>query len=465
MSTTDQTTDRARFTAAEFRRRISELVAEARRHDSELTPSSKVEIGHRNYPRWSAHRPTFVDEVFDDHDDLRDFAEPKDRVELLDRYGIRDHGAILHLYLSNNRFGDTELVNTIVVWLGTDTEPPALLDVPGSKTIRLDTRPEPEPKVIHYMTGSSTVACGEPVSPVWNADDRSWSLDGLNLGDMSVDISEVTCSKCRPGLADDLVDDIELDAAGASELVADVTEVFELGDDEDDTDELRARTDFENPGTNDPRPERRADNRGLRERELVSEGSTTMTTTDHHHHGRPARSIMKSITDIEPGEIVLVESERRPVFHKVERRSTPAGDGPATLLVFDDGSILTRPSSTILFVVSECAAGEHELDDTADETDRCVVCGSLVCPDTGTSVDYDPSTDRYWHRDDSTCFLHQRTRAELVIGAGAEIVIPVELARELVAAVSDTRAERVFYRSGRLVSAARELAEWIESGR
>ena len=58
----------------------------------------------------------------------------------------------------------------------------------------------------------------------------------------------------------------------------------------------------------------------------------------------------------------------------------------------------------------------HVVDPRADESDRCIYCDELVCPDTGKTVVYmdDPRLKKvpedageYWHLDGSTCFLHQ----------------------------------------------------------
>lgn len=53
----------------------------------------------------------------------------------------------------------------------------------------------------------------------------------------------------------------------------------------------------------------------------------------------------------------------------------------------------------------------HQHRPYTEDGDVCVECGELFCPDTLTTVDYDSDTDRYWHRDGSTCFLHRRANA------------------------------------------------------
>jgi hypothetical protein len=47
----------------------------------------------------------------------------------------------------------------------------------------------------------------------------------------------------------------------------------------------------------------------------------------------------------------------------------------------------------------------------AEDSDVCVECDELFCPDTLTTVDYDPQSGQYWHRDGTTCFIHQVSHA------------------------------------------------------
>jgi len=122
------TTTTPTFTAAEFRRRISKLVASS----VDGGRGFRVEIGVRTNPVVVDHHPTH-DEVWLDDDDLKEFITPKSKVAWLDQEGVRRHGSVLHIYLSSTGEWGGELENTITVWMGTPDLDPVLIQDPGGR--------------------------------------------------------------------------------------------------------------------------------------------------------------------------------------------------------------------------------------------------------------------------------------------------------------------------------------------
>jgi hypothetical protein len=55
--------------------------------------------------------------------------------------------------------------------------------------------------------------------------------------------------------------------------------------------------------------------------------------------------------------------------------------------------------------VKDCGDGAHTLPDD-EERFTCTVCGELVCPDCGRTVDFTEERGHY-HRHGGTCFLYQ----------------------------------------------------------
>jgi hypothetical protein len=123
------------FTKTEALKRLRALAAEARLYER-LPRTSPVEVGLRC-------DPVVTDDPFRDgvewygpDDDLADYRSFK---EAAVDPSVAGHGAIVHIYLSEQRgFGVedySELRNVVMGWMGTPTEPAVLLSVPG-RTIR-----------------------------------------------------------------------------------------------------------------------------------------------------------------------------------------------------------------------------------------------------------------------------------------------------------------------------------------
>ena len=119
------------FTKTEFVRRVRALIAEARTIDRGITKGMKVEIGTRTIPVYTATVPTYA-EAWPDHDDLRDFAYLSDPVSQLARIGLLEERTVVHVYLATTGMWG-ELYTTITGWVGTSSEEPVLLSVPGKK--------------------------------------------------------------------------------------------------------------------------------------------------------------------------------------------------------------------------------------------------------------------------------------------------------------------------------------------
>jgi hypothetical protein len=110
------------MTKTELRRRLSTLRTQAVARTG-APRNARTEIGLRACPVNTLAHPTTA-EAYPPGDDLVDFIDLGDYV----KYSASP-GDVVHLYLSYPNYG--ELFSVVVGWLGTNTEPPALIDIDG----------------------------------------------------------------------------------------------------------------------------------------------------------------------------------------------------------------------------------------------------------------------------------------------------------------------------------------------
>jgi len=116
-----------RFSATETLNRIRRACKQAEALDPELTASCRKEVGHRTVHQISSTLEGAT--VSLDGDDLAD----QDDLRTASRTPLcRLHGSVLHIYYSSpGEYG--ELLTTITIWIGTATEEPQLLRLPGRR--------------------------------------------------------------------------------------------------------------------------------------------------------------------------------------------------------------------------------------------------------------------------------------------------------------------------------------------
>jgi hypothetical protein len=109
------------FTKTETLRRLRVAAKLCRDNDTYgmLTPQDRVEVGYRFVPVHADSPPQGKD-AFGPDDDLSDFDLMRDAAG---DDQVRQHGYVAHLYFSNQ----VELVDTVMVWLGTPDQEPVYL--------------------------------------------------------------------------------------------------------------------------------------------------------------------------------------------------------------------------------------------------------------------------------------------------------------------------------------------------
>ena len=129
-----------RFSKTETLNRIRRACKQAEALDGELRASCRKEVGHRTVHQISSTVAGAL--VSLDGDDLADQQDlqgaSRDRLCQL-------QGSVLHIYYSESGDGG-ELLNTITIWIGTATEEPQLLRLPG-KRLGVEGRNTDEPGV------------------------------------------------------------------------------------------------------------------------------------------------------------------------------------------------------------------------------------------------------------------------------------------------------------------------------
>lgn len=122
------------FTYTEAVRRLRLLSKMAKQIDREIPANAKAEIGTRTTTLFFDQPPATPGDAFAADDDLCDWLD----FDTAYRFGFAKPGEVVHIYFSEplTRWGGGDLINTVMGWMGTDTEPPVLIDVPGFKINR-----------------------------------------------------------------------------------------------------------------------------------------------------------------------------------------------------------------------------------------------------------------------------------------------------------------------------------------
>lgn len=157
-NTTNPLDSLPRFSATETLNRIRKACKQAEALDGELTARCRKEVGHRTVHQISSTLDGAM--VSLDGDDLADQQDLKgaSRTPF-----CQLQGSVLHVYYSEpGQYG--ELLNTITIWIGTATEEPQLLRLPG-KRVGVEGRNAEEPGVPLSYSPAGDIELADSTEP------------------------------------------------------------------------------------------------------------------------------------------------------------------------------------------------------------------------------------------------------------------------------------------------------------